>query len=198
VYTLRKFCIGALRRIFHFSNAERTLYNSHRFYGTLYSSTFWRQNVILRKSNVDIPDEMIQSRRRLLLVLFSSLYNFFFVGFFNGWGLMEKNKSFSWMCSETQKNIAEICPTQTSALLKKCTIHSTDFASHLPMAWKLCQSLWCNKIGVSNDSLQLAWTYSFLIRYDITRPNPLSCLPTPGSIRWHRFHLDNSQWNDVQ
>jgi hypothetical protein len=66
-------------------------------------------------------DEILQSRRRLGLLVFSGAYTFLYVGAFLGYGPMqlalEQNGSFASKCTADEQARGEICPAQTSALV---------------------------------------------------------------------------------
>jgi MFS family permease len=63
-----------------------------------------------------------ENRQRLWLFIFSSLVTLLYVGAVFGWGpmqlLLEKNGAFSWKCTEAEQENDEVCPEQTSALLR--------------------------------------------------------------------------------
>ena len=63
-----------------------------------------------------------EDRRRLCLFVFASSVTLLYVGAVFGWGpmqlLLENNGAFSWKCTEEEQENDEICPEQTSALLK--------------------------------------------------------------------------------
>jgi MFS family permease len=63
-----------------------------------------------------------ENRHRLWLFIFSSLGTLLYVGAFFGWGpmqlLLENNGAFSWKCTDAEQENDEVCPEQTSALLR--------------------------------------------------------------------------------
>jgi MFS family permease len=62
------------------------------------------------------------NRHRLWLFIFSSLATLLYVGAVFGWGpmqlLLENNGAFSWKCTDAEQENDEVCPEQTSALLR--------------------------------------------------------------------------------
>jgi MFS family permease len=73
---------------------------------------------------IDLAESNLQkeNRRRLCLFLFCSLGTLLYVGAFFGWGpmqlLLERNGAFSWKCTDAEQENHEVCPEQTSALLR--------------------------------------------------------------------------------
>ena len=68
-----------------------------------------------------LHDEKLKASRRIGLVVCSTLYTFFVIGAFFGWGpmqlLLENNGSFSSRCTTEEQENGEICPSQSSALV---------------------------------------------------------------------------------
>jgi hypothetical protein len=77
-----------------------------------------------------------ENRHRLWLFIFSSLGTLLYVGAVFGWGpmqlLLEENGAFSWKCTDAEQENDEVCPEQTSALLRVPLISlSSQIASPL-------------------------------------------------------------------
>ena len=67
-------------------------------------------------------EDRIKQRRRNCLLLFASLYTFFFSGAYFGWGpmqlLLEENGSCASKCTLDEQEKGEICPSQSAALVR--------------------------------------------------------------------------------
>ena len=78
-----------------------------------------QDNLAMNLAERDLQKEI---RHRLWLFIFSSSVTLLYVGAVFGWGpmqlLLENNGAFSWKCTEEEQENDEVCPEQTSALLR--------------------------------------------------------------------------------